>query len=65
METKELIEKLIAHYEQAIEKVKAAKNWNWILEEMNVHMGICKCAYEVFKANIYHKEWVAKRCRIE
>jgi len=48
METKELIEKLIAHYEQAIENVKAARDWNSILYKLSVAGGVCNCAKRVF-----------------
>lgn len=48
METKELIEKLIAHYQQAIEEVKAARAWNGILYKLSVTGGVCNCAKRVF-----------------
>lgn len=63
METKELIEKLIAHYEQAIEKVKESNNWYRVLDEMDVRCGVCYCASAVFGVDIYYSEWVTRYCK--
>lgn len=61
METKELIEKLIAHYEQAIEKVSSVNKWiaiAEILELYQVQCGVCNCALRVFHVDIYDTKWV-------
>ena len=61
METKELIEKLIAHYEQAIEKVSSVNKWiaiALILELYQVQCGVCNCASGVFNVDIYNTKWV-------
>jgi hypothetical protein len=61
MEKKELLEKLIAHYEESIELVKAEKRLNKakkIISERNVSSGICWCAYKVFDTIVYDKKWV-------
>jgi hypothetical protein len=59
MEKKELLEKLIAHYEKSIELVKGESELG-TLQMKHVNWGVCRCAKKVFNQNIYHEEWVLK-----
>ncbi len=59
--TKELIDKLIAHYEKAVTAVQACKKLDdavSILISMDVHCGICACAEAEFGEMIYSDKWV-------
>lgn len=67
MEKKELLEKLIAHYEESIELVKGETdfyNAKSILELKKVDNGICYCATKIFNISLYSQDWLDKYIKI-
>jgi hypothetical protein len=63
MEKKELLEKLIAHYEESIELVKGETDLEKVENELDlrqVDFGVCCCALLLFKVNPNDLEWVKK-----
>jgi len=51
--------KLFLHYRKVIEMIKAnPADYIRILLNTNTHFGVCACAKEVFKKDIYSKTWV-------
>ena len=67
MEKKELLEKLIAHYEESIELVKGETNFYYAkatLELRKVEYGICYCATKIFNISLYSQDWLDKYIKI-
>lgn len=60
--TQELIDKLIAHHEGVIEEIEAdPNNMESIIRKTNTACGICACALEEFKTDIYGDKWVKSK----
>lgn len=66
--TQELADKIIAHYEMVIEKIKDMTNIitiQIILDKAFVDLGICSCANKQFGEDIYNDKWVNSFKQIE
>ena len=59
MTIKELIPKLIAHYEKCINEMPE-EGWRGFTFENSVQSGICSCAKYVFKSIIYDSSFANK-----
>ena len=62
--TKELANKLIAHYEETIQKVQLLENISAIKEILimtKTRNGICDCSNIKFNIDIYADEWVSSK----
>lgn len=60
--TQELADKIIAHYEMVIDKIKGMTNpinIQTVLDKEDVKLGICYCANKQFGEDIYNDKWVA------
>lgn len=63
--TTELVQKLIAHYEMVVGKVKECDNISNagdILLATNTLNGICNCSDSFFGESIEDNEWVMNQC---
>ena len=63
----DLVNKLIAHYEMAIKKVK--KKWFFkralnVCYDLNVDCGVCNAAIHIFDEYIYETKFVKQNCSI-
>ena len=63
MTKKDLISKLIKHYQKCIKKIedkKGLRDIYEILEEFKTEIGICHCSKLIFNTFIYDEAWVCK-----
>jgi hypothetical protein len=59
MKKKQLLKKLIYHYEWCIEYLPK-KNWDKFLEKYSVNQGVCFLAFDFYGVKIYYKDWMKK-----
>lgn len=59
MTTKELIPKLIEHYQFGIDNLPM-EDWENFLHKNGLRLGLCWCAERIFKIDIYESKWVEK-----
>ena len=61
---KKLAKKLIAHYKESIRLISVkGSDVSKILRKRSVNMGVCFCAIDVFKVDIYKDAWVSSKVK--
>lgn len=64
---KEILNKLIKHYEEAIDNIRNLEadtyNLKLYLKSKHLHLGICHCAkYQFEEPNLFYQRWVTEHC---
>lgn len=63
---KEILTKLIEHYEQCLKDISEFKeittDLRWYISNKNIQLGICSCAKHTFETNIFYEPWVQEQC---